>query len=103
QEATANVIASQAEGFGLTVLEAGAVGTPTVAVDLPVFRELIRDRASGVLVPQDDASALADALRWVCDHPELREGARTVAVQYPWDATAQRFVGLVERALGTVA
>jgi len=99
QEATAMVVASEAEGFGLTILEAGAVGTPTVAVDLPIYREVIQDRISGVLVPENDVSALAEGLRWARDHPELREGALTFVRRFAWEATADRFAHLLERLL----
>lgn len=99
QEATANVVASEAEGFGLTVLEAGAAGTPTVAVDLPIYREVVRDRISGVLVPENDVPALAQGMRWARDHPELREGAREFALQFSWESTAARFAELLERTL----
>lgn len=99
QGATALVAASEAEGFGLTVLEAGAVATPTVAVDRPVFREVVEDRVSGVLVAANDVPSMASGLRWARDHPELREGARAFALRFDWETTADRFSRLVERTV----
>lgn len=54
------VLPSRYEGFGLPLLEALACGTPVVASDLPVIREVTGGQAT--LVPVDDAPALAAAL-----------------------------------------
>jgi len=102
QAATALVVTSEAEGFGLTILEAAATGTPAVAVDLPIYREVIQDQVSGRLVPEGDRTALTDALRWVRDHPELREGAAHAAARFTWEETARRFSREVETVLGSV-
>jgi len=99
QEATAMVVASEAEGFGLAILEAGATATPTVAADLPVYREVIEDRVSGVLVPRNDVTALTEALRYVRDHPELRDGAVRVAGRFTWETTATQFAALLDQAV----
>lgn len=48
---------SLAEGFGLPALEAVAAGTPVIASDLPVFRELLGDAAT-LLNPRDSVSWL---------------------------------------------
>lgn len=45
QGAQALLFPSHAEGFGLPALEAAALGTPVIAADLPVFRELLGDFA----------------------------------------------------------
>jgi glycosyltransferase involved in cell wall biosynthesis len=52
--------ASRAEGFGMTCLEAMKAGAPLVATDLPSVQELTAGAA--VLVPVDDAEALAAAI-----------------------------------------
>ncbi|MBC8366453.1 glycosyltransferase family 4 protein, partial [bacterium] len=43
--------ASPKEGWGLTVIEAGACGVPTVAADSPGLRDSVRHEETGVLVP----------------------------------------------------
>ncbi|HET9972969.1 MAG TPA: MSMEG_0565 family glycosyltransferase, partial [Streptosporangiaceae bacterium] len=62
--AAADVLAfpSTKEGWGLAVLEAMSAGLPVVASDLPVFREYLRPGRDALMVPVDDAGALATAL-----------------------------------------
>jgi glycosyltransferase involved in cell wall biosynthesis len=50
------------EGLPRTLLEAAACGRALVASDVPGCRSLVRDGVEGLLVPQDDAPALASAL-----------------------------------------
>ena len=56
-------VPSRAEGFGLPVLEAMAVGTPVVHSDVPALVEVAG--GTGVVVPRGDADALAAGLREV--------------------------------------
>ena len=72
---------STKEGWGLAVLEAMSAGLPVVASDLPVFREYLRPGQDALMVPVDDAGALAAALGTVLDDAALagrsaRPGAR---------------------------
>jgi glycosyltransferase involved in cell wall biosynthesis len=53
------VCASLKEGFGLTVIEANAVGTPNVASDAPGLRDTVRDGETGFLVPGSDPAQFA--------------------------------------------
>lgn len=63
----------QFEGFGYTMLEAMACGTPVIATDCPYGpREVIGDNAFGRLVPSNDAEALTTAIAHLLDHPQQR-------------------------------
>ena len=86
--AAADVLAfpSTKEGWGLAVLEAMSAGLPVVASDLPVFREFLTPGQDALLVPVDDAAALAAALSKVLDAPDLAAKLRAAAL-----ATAERF------------
>ena len=55
------MLASDNEGFGRVVVEAGLAGVPIVATDCPGPRELL-EAGGGVLVPRGDAGALAAAV-----------------------------------------
>ncbi|MGH7648557.1 MAG: glycosyltransferase [Gemmatimonadaceae bacterium] len=58
------------EGIPVALMEAMASGVPVVATRHSGIPELITDHVSGLLVPERDSQALAEALRWLVDHPE---------------------------------
>jgi glycosyltransferase involved in cell wall biosynthesis len=66
------VLASRREGLPKSLLEAAAMGRPLVATDVPGCREIARDGVNALLVPPDDAAALAAALGRLVDDAELR-------------------------------
>jgi glycosyltransferase involved in cell wall biosynthesis len=59
------------EGLPRTLLEAAACGRAIVTTDVPGCRTLVRDGVEGVLVPPDDAAALAAALARLAADPAL--------------------------------
>jgi lipopolysaccharide/colanic/teichoic acid biosynthesis glycosyltransferase len=50
------------EGFPVTVLEAAAMGLPTIGTAVPGCTDAVKDGVTGTLVPAGDAAALADAM-----------------------------------------
>ena len=94
QEAWVLVQPSPKEGWGLTVVEAGACGTAVVAADSPGLRDSVRRDATGLLVPYGDDAALAAALVRVLEDRALRErlasAGREWAARFTWPDCAAR-------------
>ncbi len=92
QEAWVLVQPSPKEGWGLTVIEAGACGTAVVAADSPGLRDSVRRDQTGLLVSFGDDAGLADALVRVLLDPALRErlaaAGRGWASEHTWDRCA---------------
>lgn len=66
------VLPSYREGFGMVLAEAGAMGVPVIATDIPGCRDVVRDGVNGLLVPPRDSAALTDALGRVLGDDLLR-------------------------------
>jgi len=89
-----HVLTSSKEGWGITVLEAGACGTPTVASDSPGLRDSVVHERTGLLVPHGDVDRLADALATLVRDTDLRRlygrQARAFAAEHSWERSADR-------------
>lgn len=94
QAATAVVVPSYSESFGLVALEAQACGTPVVAASVGGLATAVADGGSGLLVDGHDPGAYASALTRVVREPGLRDrlsaGAVRHAREFGWEATAER-------------
>lgn len=67
------VLSTHYEGMPLALCEAMAAGCACVATDVVGVREVIRHGETGLLVPENDARALADALERLSREPALAE------------------------------
>jgi glycosyltransferase involved in cell wall biosynthesis len=65
------VLPSYREGFPRTLMEAAAMGRPTVASDIPGCREAVIHGYNGFLVPPQDSLALAQEIEHVLVDPAL--------------------------------
>ncbi|HWF15310.1 MAG TPA: glycosyltransferase family 4 protein [Acidimicrobiales bacterium] len=83
---------SQREGWGMTLTEAAACGTPAVATDIAGHADAVVDGESGLLVENVDemAAALSRVLGDQVLRSRLSRGALARARWFTWDATARR-------------
>jgi glycosyltransferase involved in cell wall biosynthesis len=95
---------SQGEGWGLCVLEAAALGVPTVAYDVDGLRDSVRDETTGWLVRDGEPiqDVVARALKELSDparRAAVAAACRDWAGQFSWDQSAGRMAGLIRAAL----
>ncbi len=98
------VLPSREEGLSIALLEAIAAGVPVVASDIPGNRQLIDDQQHGLLVPKEDADALAAAIIRQIENPErglqmAQHARQRAADQFSLDAMVGQHLELFERLL----
>lgn len=95
-------VPSRNEAFGLAAAEAMAAERPVIATRAGGLPEIVLDGETGLLVPVDDADALAAAARSLIDDPDraraLAEAGRARAARlYPIERQVARLVALYEK------
>ena len=102
------VCPSVKEGWGITVVEANALGTPVVATAAPGLVDAVRDGETGLLVPEGPADVfvarLAEAVSRVLSDDaladRLSQGAVRWARRFSWDESARRMAKAVDALTG---
>lgn len=64
---------SRSEGLPLSIVEAMAAGLPVIASRVGGIPEVVEDGVTGLLVEPQAPKALAEAIRWMVEHPKERE------------------------------
>lgn len=98
--ATALISLSRAEGYGLPLVEAMALGTPVIASDIPIFREVGGDAVSYVDPgsPTDFAAAvnaLGDEALW----QQRSRSSVERAAAFNWDDSARQLLAAAEEVV----
>jgi glycosyltransferase involved in cell wall biosynthesis len=99
-KAWVSVSASMKEGWGITVIEANACGTPCIAYDVPGLRDSIIDGKTGFLIKEDgDVEKLAEAIIRILENGSLRrklsKNALEWSKEFSWDKSAKEFLKVV--------
>jgi len=86
------VCPSLKEGWGLTVIESNALGTPVVATDAPGLRDSVIDGKTGYLVREGDEGEFAQRIGEILSDDRLADGLSQAALawsrEFDWDRAA---------------
>lgn len=85
------IAASEAEGFGLPLIEAARHGLPIIARDIPVFREVAQEHA--LYFAGDDGAALATAIQsWLALEKQQKTPDSSQIQRQTWAQSAQQLL-----------
>ena len=93
------MLSASVEEFGLCLVEALACGTPVVAPREGGAAEIVADGQTGLLLDRPTPEAIADAVRALARRPFDPATCRRAAERFD----EERFIGEIERVLGSVA
>ncbi|MDY5612330.1 glycosyltransferase [Dysosmobacter sp.] len=84
------------------IFEYMMAGIPVVCTDFTLWKEIVDAWQCGICVPPDDPDAIADAIRYLLDHPEEarrmgRNGRRAVEEVYNWSTEEKKLLAFYER------
>jgi len=101
QEAWALISTSFVEGWGMTVVEANACGTPAVAYKAGSLPEVIKEGRNGFLVEYKDFDGMAKALDYIVEQSDgkIFRSSYEESLKYDWDKTAEEYHGFLRSLL----
>ena len=92
------------EGLGVVLIEAMELGLPIVASNVGGIPDVVIDGVSGILVPEKDPKALADAYKRLAAEPELVKhllvgSQKRINECFTWDGIIQRQIAVYNKVL----
>ena len=99
-EADLFVLPARIDDRSSALLEAMAAGLPVLGTTIPATAEVVEDGTTGMLVPPEDADALAAALINLAAEPARREtlgraGRTRAEIYFGWPAVSDAWLNLV--------
>lgn len=94
---------SMVEGWGITVIEANASGTPVIASDVPGLRDSVKNPHSGLLITWDNkekwTNAIVSVLTDKKQRNELEKFAKTWGQEFSWEKSTEKLSTLLSKDL----
>ncbi|MBS7252125.1 MAG: glycosyltransferase family 4 protein [Candidatus Freyarchaeota archaeon] len=99
QEGWIYVITSMKEGWSLSVIEANACGTPTIAYKVPGLQDSVKDNQTGLLIKNGNIIELANTINKLLLNTELREKLTRNTIKwarnFDWNKSSEKFLQLI--------
>ncbi len=97
-------VAGDMEGFGISVIEAGACGRVVLASELEGLKDAIKDGENGFLLPSEDVDAWAEKIKEVLSNDDFRKdfGAKAkkfVEDNYTWEKIAKIYLNEISKLI----
>lgn len=91
-----NIHCSKSEGWGLSILEASASGTPTVGYRVPGVSETIEDGLNGITINDGDRAQLIRSVADILNqHERWITSSRKVAEKYSWNLIGEEWLRIL--------
>jgi glycosyltransferase involved in cell wall biosynthesis len=95
-----------AEPFGQVIVEGMVAGKPVVATDGGGAQEIVLSGETGLLVPMNDVAAMADAILYLLDNPDIalemgRRGRLRAQEHFSIERTARKIESVYDQILQT--
>lgn len=92
------------EGLGVVLIEAMELNLPIVASNVGGIPDVVVDGQSGLLVPEKDPEALAEAFKLLAADPNLVEGViegarKRIAQYFTWDGIIERQIAVYNKVI----
>lgn len=103
KDCTMYVSSSDYEGISNSMLEALALGIPTVVTDCPVggARMIIKNGENGLLIPVGDANALCNSMKYIVTHNDeaiqMAQNASDIRNKYPLNKVSQMWIDAIQK------
>ncbi len=105
QQIWCQVTTSSKEGWGLTVIEANACGTPAIASNVEGLRDAVRDGDTGLLYEYGNVNDLAEKIVQILTDEQLRQRLTVNAIEwakrFDWDRAAEETIELLQRRVSS--
>ena len=106
QQAWFLVNTSSKEGWGLTVIESNACGTPVIAGNVPGLRDSIKDHETGLLYEYGNIAELEKKMFLLLNDYDLRKRltveAHKWSLTFDWSVSAEKMIMLLQQKISSI-
>lgn len=93
------------EGVPKILIEAASMGKPIITTDRPGCRDIVKNGENGILIPEKDSRALADAILYLLQNPDIcqkfgKKGRQLVIDEFSEEKVVSETMDLYDEMLG---